>query len=94
MFVLLQAAPTNPIQTLFENLINTGTGAGGSIVGFGFLAAGVLLALSPLSEHGSMKGRAMIAACVIGGVVILGARVWATWVRGITPGGGAPGAGF
>jgi hypothetical protein len=58
------------------------------------VAAGVLLALSPLSEHGSMKGRAMIAACVIGGVVILGARVWAAWVRGITPGGGAPGAGF
>jgi len=89
--MLLQVA--NPVQTLFDNLLNAGLGAGGSIVGFGFLAAGVLLALSPLNEHGSMKARAMIAACVIAGVVIFGARVWTTWVHGLTPGATAT-AGF
>ena len=57
------------------------------------VSAGVLLALSPLNEHGSMKARAMIAACVIAGVVIFGARVWTTWVHGLTPGATAT-AGF
>jgi hypothetical protein len=37
-----------------------------------------------------MRGRAMIAAAVVGGIAMLGARNWAALVRAVTPGAGAP----
>jgi hypothetical protein len=43
-----------------------------------------------LNEHTAMRGRGIIAAAVVGGVLMLGARNWAAMVRLITPGAGAP----
>ena len=86
--LLLQAAPAgNDLATLFNNLVNTGTGAAISIITLGFLFAGGLYCLSSVNEHVAMRGRGMIAASVVGGVLMLGARNWAALVQAITPHG-------
>ena len=88
--VLLQAAPAgNDLATLFNNLVNTGTGAAMSIIAFGFLIAGGAYCMSSVNEQVAMRGRSMIAAGVVGGILMLGARNWAALVRLITPGGGS-----
>jgi hypothetical protein len=88
--LLLQAAPAgNDFATLFTNLVNTGTGAAIQIIAFGMLLAGGMYCLSSVNEHVAMRGRGMIAAAVVGGILMLGARNWAALVRLITPGGGS-----
>src|SRR5579859_5276592 len=87
--LLLQAAPAaNDFATLFNNLLNTGTGAAAAIIALGFLTAGGLYCLSSVNEHVAMRGRGMIAAAVVGGILMLGARNWAALVNAITPHGG------
>jgi hypothetical protein len=87
--LLLQAAPTgNDFATLFNNLLNTGTGAAAAIIALGFLLAGGMYCLSSVNEHVAMRGRGMIAAAVVGGILMLGARNWANLVQSITPHGG------
>jgi hypothetical protein len=87
--LLLQVAPAgNDITTLFNNLLNTGLGAASAIVGFGILFAGGLYCLGSVNEHTAMRGRAMLASAVVGGIVMLGARNWAALVQAITPGAG------
>ncbi len=87
--LILQAAPAaNDFTTLFTNLVNTGTGAAIQIIAFGMLVAGGMYCLSSVNEHVAMRGRGMIAAAVVGGILMLGARNWAALVRLITPGGG------
>jgi hypothetical protein len=88
--LILQAAQTgNDFATLFSNLVNTGTGAALSLIALGMLLAGGMYCLSSVNEHVAMRGRGMIAAAVVGGILMLGARNWANLVRLITPGGGA-----
>ena len=85
--VLLQAAPAgNDFTRLINNVVNTGSGAALSLVALGFLFAGGLYCLSSVNHETAMRGRGMIAAAVIGGVLMLGARNWAALVRMITPG--------
>ena len=87
--LILQAAPAaNDFATLFNNLVSTGTGAAIAIITLGFLFAGGMYCLSSVNEHVAMRGRGMIAAAVVGGILMLGARNWAVLVRAITPGGG------
>ena len=87
--LILQATPTgNDLTTLFNNLVNTGTGAAIAIITLDFLFAGGMYCLSSVNEHVAMRGRGMIAAAVVGGILMLGARNWAALVRAITPGGG------
>ena len=88
-FVLLQATPSD-FSTLVNNVVNTGMGAAIGLVTLGFLFAGGLYCLSSVNEHTAMRGRGMIAAAVIGGILMLGARNWAALVRLITPGAGGP----
>jgi hypothetical protein len=89
--VLLQAAPAgNDFTRLINNLVNTGSGAAVGLVTLGFLFAGGLYCLSSVNEHTAMRGRGMIAAAVIGGILMLGARNWAALVRLITPGAAGP----
>ena len=89
--VLLQAAPAgNDFTRLINNLVTTGSGAALSLVALGFLFAGGLYCLSSVNEHVAMRGRGMIAAAVIGGILMLGARNWAALVRLITPGAAGP----
>jgi hypothetical protein len=80
----------NDLATLFNNLVNTGTGAAIQLIAFAMLLAGGMYCLSSLNEHTAMRGRGIIAAAVVGGVLMLGARNWAAMVRLITPGAGAP----
>jgi len=57
--LLLQAAPAgNDLTTLFNNLVNTGTGAAIQIIAFGMLMAGGMYCLSSVNEHVAMRGRA------------------------------------
>jgi hypothetical protein len=87
--VLLQAAPTsNDLTTLTNNVVNVLLGPGLGLVALSFIVAGILYCLSPVNEHVAMRGRALIAAGVIGGIVMLGARNWANLVRLVTPGAG------
>ena len=89
--VLLQAAPAgNDFTRLINNVVNTGSGAALGLVALGFLFAGGLYCLSSVNEHVAMRGRGMIAAAVIGGILMLGARNWAALVRLITPGAAGP----
>ena len=44
--------------------------------------------MSSVNEHVAMRGRGMIAAAVVGGILMLGARNWAALVNAITPHGG------
>ena len=89
--VLLQAAQAgNDFTRLINNLVTTGSGAALSLVALGFLFAGGLYCLSSVNEHVAMRGRGMIAAAVIGGILMLGARNWAALVRLITPGAAGP----
>jgi len=89
--VLLQAAPAgNDFTRLINNLVNTGSGAALGLVALGFLFAGGLYCLSSVNEHTAMRGRGMIAAAVIGGILMLGARNWTALVRAITPGAAGP----
>ena len=80
----------NDLATLFNNLINTGHGAAIQIIAFAMLLAGGMYCLSSVNEHVAMRGRGMIAAAVVGGILMLGARNWAALVRAVTPGAGAP----
>ncbi len=80
----------NDLATLFNNLVNTGTGAAIQIIAFAMLLAGGMYCLSSVNEHVAMRGRGMIAAAVLGGILMLGARNWAALVRAVTPGAGAP----
>ena len=88
MLILQAAAASNDFATLFTNLVNTATGAAVAIITLGFLFAGGMYCLSSVNEHVAMRGRGMIAAAVVGGILMLGARNWAALVRLITPGGG------
>ena len=88
MLILQAAAASNDFATLFTNLVNTGTGAAIQIIAFGMLLAGGMYCLSSVDEHVAMRGRGMIAAAVVGGILMLGARNWAALVWAITPGGG------
>ncbi len=80
----------NDLATLFNNLVNTGTGAAIQIIAFAVLLAGGMYCLSSVNEHVAMRGRGMIAAAVVGGILMLGARNWAALVRAVTPGAGMP----
>ncbi len=82
------AAAGNDFATLFNNLVNTGQGAALSIITFGFLIAGGAYCMSSLNERTATTGRAMIAAGVVGGILMIGARNWANLVQAITPHGG------
>ncbi len=75
----------NDLATLFNNLVNTGTGAALQLIAFAMLLAGGMYCLSSVNEHVAMRGRAMIAAAVVGGILMLGARNWAALVRAVTP---------
>jgi len=87
--VILQVAQTgNDFATLFNNLLSTGQGAALSIIAFGFLLAGGAYCMSSVNERVAMGGRAMIAASVVGGILLIGARNWANLVQAITPHGG------
>ena len=77
----------NDLATLFTNLLNTGTGAAIQIIAFGFLLAGGAYCMSSVNEHVAMRGRAMIATAVGGGILMLGAHNWALLVQAITPHG-------
>jgi hypothetical protein len=82
----MQAAQVgNDFATLINNLVNTGTGAALSLITLGFLFAGGLYCLSSVNEHVATRGRGMIAASVVGGILMLGARNWAALVQAITP---------
>jgi hypothetical protein len=88
MLILQANATGNDLSTLFTNLVNTGTGAAIQIIAFSMLLAGGLYCLSSVNEHVAMRGRGMIAAAVVGGILMLGARNWANLVKLVTPGGG------
>ena len=88
MLILQTSATGNDFATLFNNLLNTGTGAAAAIIALGFLTAGGLYCMSSVNEHVAMRGRGMIAAAVVGGILMLGARNWAALVNAITPHGG------
>jgi hypothetical protein len=87
MLILQTTATGSDFATLFNNILNTGLGAAAAIIALGFLLAGGMYCLSSVNEHVAMRGRGMIAAALIGGVLMLGARNWAALVQSITPHG-------
>ena len=86
--VLLQAAATgNDLNTLVNNFITVlATPALGLLTG-SFLVAGIWYSLSPINEHMAMRGRGLIAAAVVSGILMIGAHNWANLVQSITPHG-------
>ena len=86
--VLLQAAATgNDLNTLVTNFITVlATPALGLLTG-SFLLAGIWYSLSPINEHMAMRGRGLIAAAVVSGILMIGAHNWANLVQSITPHG-------
>ena len=86
--VLLQAAASgNDLTTLVNNLINVLASPALGLVTLAFLGAGIYYSLSPTNEHMAMRGRGLIAAGVVGGILIIGAHNWANLVQSITPHG-------
>jgi hypothetical protein len=87
--VLLQAGATsNDLVVLVNNFVSTLLTPALGLVTLAFLLAGIYYSLSPVNEHMAMRGRGMIAAGVVSGILMIGAHNWATLVQSLTPHGG------
>jgi hypothetical protein len=86
--VVLQAAATgNDLNTLVNNLVTVLATPALGLLTLAFLVAGIFYSLSPVNEHMAMRGRGLIAAAVVSGILMVGAHNWANLVQSITPHG-------
>jgi hypothetical protein len=86
--VLLQAAATgNDLNTLVNNFVTVLATPALGLLTASFLVAGIWYSLSPINEHMAMRGRGLIAAAVVSGILMIGAHNWANLVQSITPHG-------
>ena len=87
--VLLQAGATsNDLVILVNNFVSALLTPALGLVTLAFLLAGIYYSLSPVNEHMAMRGRGMIAAGVVSGILMIGAHNWANLVQAVTPHGG------
>ena len=86
--VLFQAAATgNDLNTLVNNLVTVLAQPAMGLLTLAFLGAGIFYSFSPVNEHMAMRGRGLIAAGIVSGILMIGAHNWASLVQSITPHG-------